>query len=197
MRTVEDSTHDLAKQYTTDYWSDIVSDVGLRAALSDFPEKHDELVEPIDIDEDDDIEEDDYTALAGIPLRDSLRISDTMFDAMILANENYTRKWRFHKDLPEGANERYDDEWVRTVSPSEFFGTGGKSGPLSVLASCQGGDEADMIFMHPIHGIGEKLNADEYRVRTAPYIAAFGIEVFPGDREAGLVHENVVGLLTK
>lgn len=192
MHTVTEKTHKLAKEYTSDYWSDIVSEVGLKAALTDLPEKHDEDLIPLE--EDDDEFDDSYSDISGIPLRDSLRIDDTMFDAMIVANENVERKVKSQYDdsLAPGANKRYDEEWSKTAG-----GIAITQGPLSVIASCQGGDEADMIFMHPIHGIVEKLDADEYRARTAPYIAAFGVEVFPGDLDAGLVHENVVNALQK
>lgn len=129
----------------------------------------------------------------------SLRISDKTLEAMLTAYDNYRLKVSAQWDdsLAPGANARYEDIWERLVGKSEYFGTFGTHGPLSGIASCQGGDEADMIFMHPAHGVDRKLSAEEYRVRSAPYVAAFGIELHPGDLEAGLVDPRVVEKLTK
>lgn len=183
MSTATDQQHAIAREYVSDYWSDVVSGVGLRAALTDAPEVHDEDI----IDE----EDDSYAPIASIPLRDALRIDDAMFNAIIAADENIRRKVeaQYDKTLIPGVNETYDSRC------SADLGIVHRSGALSLLASCQGGDEMDMIYMHPIHGVSEKMDAAEYRERTSPYVAAFGVEVYPGDLSAGLVHSEVVDAL--
>ncbi|MGP5292448.1 hypothetical protein ACTXL6_20600 [Brachybacterium tyrofermentans] len=182
--TITDEQHTIARNYVSDYWSDHVDEIGLRRALGDPITLYDE-----EIGEYDDLE--DYLPIAGAPLRDSLRIPEEMFEAMVTAHENVLRKVDAQHDdsLAPGANERYNAQASRCATPAvDSF-----SGLFDGLASCQGGDEPSLIYGHPVHGLDRPglVSEDEYRRRTSPYVAAFGREVYPGDLEAGLVLDEV------
>lgn len=177
---VTDEQYRLATSYIGDYWSDGVDETNFAAELGDpFVPDDDEL--------DPDSWGDEILSLAGTPLRISLRIGDTMFEAMKVAYTNYWRKVdaQYHPGDPDGMNARYDRQWASVVNPGI-----GTNGPFSALASCQGGDEVDLIYMHPTHGIDKRVTPEEYCIRTSAYVAAFGIELYPGDLEAGLVHNS-------
>lgn len=182
----------LARNYISDYWPDHVSAIGLRRALNDPPSSYDEEIYGSD-------DFDDYTLIADIPLRNSLRLPDEMFEAMATAYENIRRKVdaQYDDGIAPGANERYQDQWDAELYPHRFRLD--YQGLFFGLASCRGGDEVAMIFGHPRHGLDKAnlegqpdlMNEDEYRERTSPYVAAFGREVYPGDLEAGLVLKSV------
>lgn len=185
-----DEEHIIALRYVGDYWVDCVGDIGLLTALTDPPESY-------DLDLIDEENDEDYAEIAGMPLRKTLRLNDAMLAAMDTSYSNYLLKVEAQSDdsIAPGANDRYNDQYDLSQSVAHTDGV------FSILSSCQGGDEVDLIFNHPIQGVvhpvrNNLLSADEYRARSAPYVAAFGVELYPGDREAGLVHESVIGALS-
>src|SRR5699024_10399650 len=95
---------------------------------------------------------------------------------------------QYDDSLAPGANERYAD---RILAAGYHHPDSTTPGRFYLLAPCQGGDEISMIYTHPLPGVGQRLSAEEYRARTAPYVAAFGAEVYPGDLHAGLVRHAV------
>lgn len=132
----------------------------------------------------------DLSPIADVPLRDALRLSEELFEAMAVADENIERKSMAQYDdrLAPGANARYDEQWLKVDPPAAVH----DRMPFSDLASCQGGEEVAFLFAHPTVGAGQvRMSAQEYRLRTSPYVAAFGRELYPGDAEAGLVLDDV------
>ncbi|UQN30511.1 hypothetical protein [Brachybacterium kimchii] len=182
------SKPELAESYISDYWSDCVSDVGLRTAMTEPPAAYDE-----DCLGGDGL--DDYSAIAYAPLRGTLQIPDRIFEAMIVADANIDRKVRAQYDdtLAPGANERYDETWSAHVRNIHIGHPELERavGVFGVLASCQGGEEVGMIYAHPIHGVRDHMAPEAYRHLSAPYVAAFGVELFHGDLDAGLVLPEV------
>lgn len=60
--------------------------------------------------------------------------------------------------------------------------------PLMMTASCVGGIEFSLIHYHPVHGSKDiSLSEDEYRLLSAPYVATFEAELYPGDLKNDLV----------
>ncbi|MCL6423695.1 hypothetical protein Bequi_09895 [Brachybacterium sp. JHP9] len=196
----------LARQYISDYWSDHVLAIGLREALVTPPASYDQDVAL-------EKELSGYEPIMGTPLRESLGgISDKMLDAMEVAYKNIQRKifgpfdeepdsdedtddGNFHVEDDEVApsEDPYDEQWAAAVRRSDIAWRG----IFDRLASCQGGDEVDLIYGHPIHGEAHtedgptRMDEDEYRRRSSPYVALFGVELYPGDAEAGLVLDSV------
>lgn len=175
---------EMAESYVSDYWSDCVSGVGLRKALADPPASYDP-----DCLGGDGL--DDLSEIAHTPLRETLQIPDRIFDAMVAADDNVDRKVRAQYDegLAPGANRLYDEAWsehvrnVHVTHPELERSVGVFGG----LASCQGGEEVSMVYAHPVHGVRSRMDAEAYRILSAPYVAAFGVELLDGDDEAGLV----------
>lgn len=174
---------EVAYSYVGDYWPDHVSDLGLRAALGEPVGSFDGEIEGSE-------DLPDYRAILGVSLKEALGIPDEMFEAMIVADENIRRKVEAQYDdsIAPGANGRYDTQWSKVEPPAAVH----DRMPFSDLASCQGGEEVAFLFAHPTVGAGQvRMSAQEYRLRTSPYVAAFGRELYPGDAEAGLVLDDV------
>lgn len=175
----------LARNYISDYWPDYVWDLGLQKALATPLSSFDDELD------------DYYAPIADLPLRNSLRLTGSMLEAGVAAYENIRRKIaaQYDDSLAPGANARFQDQWVAAGLRDAGIVW---QGPFSGIATCQGGDEVDLIYGHPHHGLNRNTPAessdlvseDEYRRRTSPYVAAFGLEVYPGDLEAGLVHDR-------
>ena len=63
-------------------------------------------------------------------------------------------------------------------------------------ASCVGGIEFSLIHYHPIHGSKDiPLSEDEYRFLSAPYVATFETELYPGDLKHDLILEDTSTIL--
>lgn len=184
--TISDEQSRLAHAYSSDLHY-FASEFGLRRVLGDPVSSYDEAARSD--------KDDEFAAIANISLREALRLPEEMFEAMVAAHENIQRKVEAQYDdsLAPGSNARYDEQWTKADLFSDFYGA------FSSLASCQGGEEVALIFAHPIAGVNrdeltgepDLVSAQEYRLRTSPYVAAFGREVYPGDAEAGLVLDDV------
>lgn len=137
--------------------------------------------------------EENLFKLDGVPLRVHLKISEAMFAAMALAYSNYFKRLKLsYVQEKDGVNARYDAMKARCLSNEDPL----ESGTFTGLAFLQsGGDEIELIYSHPLHGVRRKLSEDEYILRSAAYVAAFGLELYPGDLRNGLVHADVKGFI--
>lgn len=131
--------------------------------------------------------------LDSVPLKAHLKITEAMFAAMALAYSNYFKRLKLsYLQEEHSINARYDAMNARYLSDSDAL----ESGTFTGLASLRcGGDEIELIYSHPLHGVRRKLSEDEYILRSAAYVAAFGVELYPGDLWNGLVHEDVSGFI--
>lgn len=184
--TISEEQSRLAHVYISDLHY-LASEFGLRRVLGDPISSYDEATQ--------NSKDDEFAAIANIQLREALRLTDEMFEEMATAHENIQLKVEAQYDdsLAPGSNARYEAQ-QEEVGPSTIF-----YGAFSSLASCQGGDEVALIFAHPVIGVNRNemteevdlVSKREYRLRTSPYVAAFGREVYPGDTDAGLVLNSV------
>ncbi|MFC4225452.1 ATP-binding protein [Lysinibacter cavernae] len=171
------SPAELAAEYFTEYLVHVFEEHNFWALLDD----------PLRRDENNLLEgwgELGIEMLYGMPLRSHLQIDDITFNSMVVAWENNWKKIRSISEDKNGWNRRYEHAASQMRMALDHSGT---REIFSALSSCQDCGEVDLLYMHPKAGPCKRINADEYRIRSAPYVAAFRTELRPGDLEAGLV----------
>lgn len=138
--------------------------------------------------------DDNLFRLDDLPLKVHLKIPETMFAAMALAYSNYFKRLKSsYSNEKDNLNARYDSMNTRYLSSSKDLAPG----TFDSLATLYcGGDEIELIYSHPLHGVRRKLPEAEYILRSAAYVAVFGIELYPGDLANGLVHDDVISSLS-
>lgn len=117
-----------------------------------------------------------------------LGLSQEEIDAIEKASVNIDRLFESEEDSRVNiavSNALYDqmsNAYDRLMDPSN---------PLMSAASCVGGIEFSLIHYHPIHGSKDiPLSEDEYRFLSAPYVATFETELYPGDLKHDLILEG-------
>ena len=117
-----------------------------------------------------------------------LGLSQEEIDAIEKASVNIDKLFAFDADS------RVNTAVVNTLwdqMSSSYDRLMDPNNPFMMAASCVGGIEFSLIHYHPKHGSRDiLLSEDEYRLLSAPYVATFETELYPGDLKEGLILEG-------
>lgn len=161
-----------ALRYVGERLNDALVNISLQSALSSSPEIYDKKI----------LLDYEYGKLAGSPLRRSLRITSVMFLVMLEVYQNHSTMG--DEDGAQAA-QAYNGHYEEVVEDYFYDDT-----LWEALTHNRCGETLGMVYSHPVHGVGDRMSQEEYRVRTSPYVVAFGEEVYPGDRVSGLIHTS-------